>query len=256
MSDWIDCQSALGLSFSDELLLEQAFTHPSYLNENPDFALPCNERLEFLGDAVLDFIVAEKLFREFPKLPEGELTSIRASLVCRETLAEIAASLNLGDYLLLGQGEKVSGGRTRTSNLANVLEALIGAIYIDQGMVRAREFVLKRLESELSKIKAGKMTPNYKALLQEFVQGEKKSTPVYRLVGDTGPDHNKRFMAEVLIDGEIQGKGMGKSKKAAEVQAAKVAWRKVTGRECLPIHTAYLAMEIKKRRFSHHPPII
>ena len=201
--------------------------HSSYPNENPDFARPSNERLEFLGDAILNFIVAEKLYEEFPKIPEGELTEIRASLVCRDTLAELASSLKLGDCLLLGRGEEANGGRMKASNLANAMEALIGALYLDQGLARARRFILRQLKPELKKIKAGKKTPNYKALVQEFIQGQRRPTPVYRLVEATGPDHSKQFTAEILVEGEALGRGTGKSKKTAESQAARVAWEKL-----------------------------
>jgi len=233
MTNWDDCQRALGILFNNEALLKQAFTHSSYLNENPDFALPDNERLEFLGDAILDFIVAEGLYREFPELPEGALTTIRASLVCRQTLAEIASSLKLGDWLLLGEGEEASGGRVRQSNLANATEALIGAIYLDQGLVKVKEFVLRQLQPVAEKIKAGETIPNYKALIQELVQEEKKSTPVYHLVEATGPDHDKQFTVEILIQGEILGSGTGKNKKAAEMEAARSAWEKLRGKETL-----------------------
>jgi len=227
MTDWNDCQKDLGISFHQESLLEQAFVHLSYLNENPGFARPSNERLEFLGDAILNFIVTEKLYKEFPELPEGELTEIRASLVCRDTLAGLASSLKLGDWLLLGRGEEANGGRVKESNLANAMEALIGALYLDQGLAKARRFILRQLKLELEKIKAGKTTPNYKALVQEFIQGQKKPTPVYRLVEATGPDHSKQFTAEILVEGEALGRGTGKSKKAAESQAAKAAWEKL-----------------------------
>ena len=201
--------------------------HSSYLNENPDFTRSSNERLEFLGDAILDFIVAEKLYEEFPKLPEGKLTEIRASLVCRDTLAELASSLKLGDWLLFGQGEEANGGRTKASNLANAMEALVGALYLDQGLAKAKKFVLRQFKPELEKIKAGKTTPNYKTLVQEFVQGQNRPTPVYRLVEATGPDHSKQFIAEILVEGEALGRGTGKSKKAAESQAARAAWKKL-----------------------------
>jgi ribonuclease-3 len=227
MIDWKDCQKKLGLSFRRESLLEQAFVHLSYLNENPGFAQPSNERLEFLGDAILNFIVAEKLYEDFPKLPEGELTEIRASLVCRDILAELASSLKLGDWLLLGRGEEANGGRAKASNLANAMEALIGALYLDQGLARARKFVLRQLKSELEKIKAGQTTPNYKALVQELVQGQKRPTPVYRLVEATGPDHSKQFTAEILVEGKALGRGTGRSKKVAESQAARAAWEKL-----------------------------
>jgi ribonuclease-3 len=227
MVDWNDCRKHLGISFRRESLLEMAFMHPSYLNENPGFAGSSNERLEFLGDAILDFIVAEKLYKEFPELPEGNLTEIRASLVCRDTLAEIASSLKLGDWLLLGQGEEANGGRTRPSNLANAMEALIGALYLEQGLARARRFIFRHLKPRLDKIKAGKRTPNYKALVQELVQGQKRPTPVYRLVETAGPDHSKQFTVEILVEGEVVGNGTGKSKKAAENQAARAAWEKL-----------------------------
>lgn len=227
MVDWNDCQKNLGISFHQESLLEQAFVHSSYSNENPDFAWPSNERLEFLGDAILNFIVTEKLYEEFPKLPEGELTEIRASLVCRDTLAEQASSLKLGDWLLLGRGEEANRGRAKTSNLANALEALIGALYLDQGLAKSRRFILRQLKPELEKIKAGKTTSNYKALVQELIQGQKRPTPVYRLVEAIGPDHSKQFTAEILVDGEALGRGTGKSKKVAESQAARAAWEKL-----------------------------
>ena len=227
MVDWNDCQTHLGISFRQESLLELAFVHPSYLNENPGFAGSSNERLEFLGDAILNFIVAEKLYEEFPELPEGNLTEIRASLVCRDTLAEIAFSLKLGDWLLLGQGEEANGGRTRPSNLANAMEALVGVIYLEQGLARARRFIFRQLKPRLDKIKAGKRTPNYKALVQELVQGQKRPTPVYRLMETAGPDHSKQFTVEILVEGEVVGNGTGKSKKAAENQAARAAWEKL-----------------------------
>ncbi|PIX27531.1 MAG: ribonuclease III [Chloroflexi bacterium CG_4_8_14_3_um_filter_45_15] len=237
MQNWEDCEKSLGVSFANKSLLKQALTHSSYINENPDFVLLGNERLEFLGDAILDFIVAEKLYKEFPELPEGKLTAIRASLVCRDALTEVASSLGLGDYLLLGRGEEASKGRTKPSNLANAMEAVIGAIYLDQGLVKAKKFVLSRLRPRLRKIKAGKITLNYKALLQEFVQRKKTLTPVYRLVEITGPGHEKQFTAEVMVEGEVLGKGTGKNKKSAEMEAAHSAWEELWRKESLPTPT-------------------
>ena len=237
MQNWEDCEKSLGVSFANKSLLKQALTHSSYINENPDFVLLGNERLEFLGDAILDFIVAEKLYKEFPELPEGKLTAIRASLVCRDALTEVASSLGLGDYLLLGRGEEASKGRTKPSNLANAMEAVIGAIYLDQGLVKTRKFVLSRLRPRLRKIKAGKITLNYKALLQEFVQRKKTLTPVYRLVEITGPGHEKQFTAEVMVEGEVLGKGTGKNKKSAEMEAAHSAWEELWRKESLPTPT-------------------
>ena len=227
MTDWDNCQGVLGIRFNNEPLLKQAFVHRSYLNENPEFALPSNERLEFLGDAILNFVTAEQLYSESPELPEGELTTIRASLVCRQTLAEVASSLKLGDWLLLGQGEGTSGGKEKQSNLANAMEALTGAIYLDQGLPKAKEFILKQLKPLLERIKHGELSPNYKALLQELIQSEKHSPPTYRLIEAIGPDHDKQFTVEVLIEGKILGRGTGKNKKVAEMEAAKSAWEKL-----------------------------
>jgi ribonuclease-3 len=227
MVDWDYCQKKLGICFRRESLLEQAFVHSSYCNENPDLGYPSNERLEFLGDAVLNFVVTEKLYKEFPEASEGELTDIRASLVCRDTLAELASSLELGDWLLLGRGEELSGGRAKASNLANAMEALIGALYLDQGIGKARRFILRELKRDLEEVKTGKTVLNYKALVQEFIQGEGRPTPVYRLVEAVGPDHSKRFTAEILVDEEALGRGMGGSKKIAESQAARAAWEKL-----------------------------
>jgi len=227
MTDWEGCQRVLGVSFKNEALLEQAFVHRSYLNENPDFSLPSNERLEFLGDAVLDFVAAEKLYDEFPQLSEGELTPIRASLVRGQTLAKAAFSLQLGDWLFLGRGEELNGGRTKQGNLANTMEALIGAIYLDQGLPQARGFILRQLEPALNRIRQGEISPNYKALLQEFIQSEKHSPPTYHLIEATGPDHKREFTVSVAIEGEVLGQGSGKNRKAAEIQAAKSAWEKL-----------------------------
>lgn len=227
MNDWDACQKALGIFFNDQSLLKQAFVHRSYLNENPNSVLPSNERLEFLGDAILDFIVTDELYSEFPELPEGDLTTIRASLICRQTLAKVASSLKLGDWLLLGQGEETSGGRKRESNLANTSEALIGAIYLDQGLCQVKEFVLRQLKPFLDKTKHGDISPNYKALLQELIQSEKLLPPVYHVTEATGPDHDKQFAVEVLMEDNILGSGTGKSKKAAEMEAAHSAWEKL-----------------------------
>lgn len=227
MVDWHCCQKSLGVSFRQEPLLAQAFVHSSFCNENLDFSYPSNERLEFLGDAVLNLVVTRELYEEFPTLSEGELTQIRASLVCRSTLAQIASSLQLGDWLLLGRGEELSGGRSKESNLANAMEALIGALYLDQGLAKARSFVLKQLKPQLEKIRTGKTMPNYKALVQELIQGQGRPTPVYRLVQAIGPDHSKHFTAELLVDGVVLGTGTGRTKKIAEGQAARAAWEEM-----------------------------
>ncbi|MEA3442091.1 MAG: ribonuclease III [Chloroflexota bacterium] len=231
MQDWENCQKSLGVVFDNQSLLRQALTHSSYVNEHPDAPLPSNERLEFLGDAVLNFTVAEKLYKEFSDLPEGKLTAIRASLVCRDALVKVASSLKLGDYLLLGQGEEASGGRMKPSNLENAMEAVIGAIYLDQGLPKVKRFILNKLEPRLRKIKTKGIAPNYKALLQEFTQEKRKSTPVYQLLEATGPAHARRFTVAVTVEGEVLGEGTGKNKKTAETEAARSAWEKIEGKE-------------------------
>jgi len=227
MTDWNEVQDELGVSFRRQALLQEAFVHSSYSNESGESPLPSNERLEFLGDAVLNFVVTEKLHKEYPQLAEGELTELRASLVCRETLAELASSLKLGTWLLLGRGEEASGGRTKASNLANALEALIGALYLDQGLAKTRGFIIRQLRAELKRIRSGKVVPNYKALVQELVQAEKRPTPVYRLVKATGPGHLRQFTVELEVEGKALARGPGKSKKAAESQAARAAWEEL-----------------------------
>lgn len=189
MVDLDTLQSVLQVQFEDISLLKQALVHRSYLNENPDFELPSNERLEFLGDALVGLVVAEELYRQFPELPEGELTHLRSILVRKETLARLAVSLRLGDYLCLGKGEESSGGRQRESNLARVFEAVVGAILIDRGFVVARDFVLERLGEELERLKAVKPGVDYKSALQQFTQSRLQLTPVYRTVSEAGPEH-------------------------------------------------------------------
>jgi len=227
MVDLDHCQKALSVSFNNETLLMQALVHSSYLNENQDFRWPSNERLEFIGDAVLGLVVAERLYSEFPETNEGWLTTMRAYLVCQDTLAEVASSLKLGDWLLMGRGEDVTGGRSKQSNLANGLEALIGAIYLDQGLSRVKGFIFEQVEPFLKRIKSGKVSLNYKALLQEFAQKENMSIPVYRVVKVAGPEHDKRFTVEVVMGDEVIGVGTGKNKKAAEMEASQLAWAKV-----------------------------
>ncbi len=220
-------QSTLGITFRDPLLLQQALTHRSFLNENPDFPLPSNERLEFLGDALLGFIVAEKLHSDLPHLWEGALTVLRAALVCNETLARIASSFNLGDHLYLGRGEEMSGGRHRQSNLSSALEAVIGAIFVDQGLPVAKEFVLRLLNGMVVKIveeeSIEESVKDYKSRLQVLVQAEQQTTPVYRIVEEKGPAHDKLFTVEVMVGDVVLGRGSGKGKRAAEQNAAQAA---------------------------------
>jgi ribonuclease-3 len=225
--DWQAVQQAIGITFRDVSLLQQAFVHSSYTNENPAFYLPDNERLEFLGDALLSFIVTEKLYHELPHFGEGELTEIRISLIRQETLAQLASTLKLGDYLLLGKGEETTGGRERQTNLADVFEALVGAIFLDQGLDTARGFVLSKLQSQVDRIEVKGIGRNYKALLQEFTQAKFKQLPSYRVVEASGPDHNRNFTVEVALGDKVLGIGSGKSKRAAEMEAARSAWEKL-----------------------------
>ena len=209
-------------------MLQQAFAHSSYVNENAESDILDNERLEFLGDALLGFTIAEKLYQEFPQLTEGKLTEMRISLVRQETLAQLAAELRLGDYLQLGKGEESTGGRKRQTNLADAFEALTGAIYLDQGLATAQDFILERLDMQLARIKNEGIGQNYKALLQEFTQAKCKQLPTYRTIEASGPAHNKNFVIEVALGNEVLGTGWGKTKKAAEMEAAQAAWERLT----------------------------
>ncbi len=229
MSDLDALQAILGVNFKDESLLRQALVHRSYLNENTALHLASNERLEFLGDAVLGFVVANELYSRFPDFSEGELTKLRAALVRGETLNRIAASLQLGDYLYLGHGEEESGGRSRSRNLSCTLEAVIGAVFLDGGLDAVESFILKLLNSELDGVVEDKFAADYKSRLQQIIQSERKITPVYRTIEEVGPDHAKVFTVEVLAGDMILGRGSGRSKRAAEVDAARHALQGLVG---------------------------
>ena len=216
-------QQTLGISFNDPSLLEQALVHSSYINENPGFALASNERLEFLGDAVLGLVVAEKLYQDFPHSTEGEMTRLRAALVRRDTLARMARTIKLGDYLYLGKGEEASGGRRKPANLAGALEAMIAAIFLDQGSTTTREVILRLFNEELQKVASQGGGVDYKSQLQELIQAREQQTPAYQLVEAMGPDHDRRFTVEVRVGDTVLGKGSGKSKKLAETEAARAA---------------------------------
>lgn len=220
-ADLAELERRLGVSFEDRSLLEQALRHSSYLNENPGLG-QSNERLEFLGDAVLGLVVAERLFLDGPGASEGEMTRARAALVCEETLSGLADSLGLGEYLRLGKGETGSGGRHKSKNLARVLEAVIGALFIDRGLEASREFILGILGKEFSKLKTASL--DYKTRLQELVQSHKQPSPVYELVSEVGLPHARTFTVVVWVGERILGTGAGKSKKMAETEAAREAW--------------------------------
>ena len=228
MADLEEIQQVLGVSFNKISLLEQSLVHRSYLNENPDCSLSSNERLEFLGDAVLGLIVADNLYRDFPHLSEGDMTRLRAYLVRQETLADVATSLKLGQYLYLGHGEASGGGRDRPSNLACALEAIIGAVFIDQGLAKTRKLILHWLTPRLEKALQEKQGADYKSRLQEIVQASRHLTPIYRLVEVAGPDHARQFTAEVVVGKKVLGRGQGSSKQIAEMEAARVALSKIS----------------------------
>ncbi len=219
MADLATLQKTLGISFNDRSLLEQALIHSSYINENPGFALDSNERLEFFGDAILDFIVAEELYQRFPNLDEGGMTKLRSSVVCRDALARTARAIKLGDYLYLGRGEEASGGRRKPANLASALEAIIAAIFLDQGLASARDFVLGTTGQKLNK----RAEVDYKSRLQELLQARQQPKPTYKVVAVAGPDHDRTFTVEVRVGNNALGRGSGKSKKAAETEAARSA---------------------------------
>ena len=227
MADLSILQQTLGISWNDPSLLEQSLVHSSYINENPGFAPASNERLEFLGDAVLDLVIAEKLYQDFPQFNEGEMTRLRSILVRRDTLARIARALGLGNYLYLGKGEEASGGRHNPTNLAGSLEAVIAAIFLDQGLATARDLILRLFDKRLKRVVSQGIKPDYKSQLQEIIQS-RQQTVAYYLVEATGPAHDKRFTVEVKLDNTVLGRGSGKSKKEAEAEAARMALERLS----------------------------
>lgn len=223
MADLAALQQTLCIFFNDPSRLEQALVHSSYINENLGFVPASNERLEFLGDAVLGLVVAEKLYQDFSYSTEGEMTRLRADLVRRDTLARVARTIKLGDYLYLGKGEEASGGRRKPANLAGALEAMIAAIFLDQGLTTTREVILRLFNGELQKVASQGGGVDYKSQLQELIQDREQQTPAYQLVEAMGPDHDRRFTVEVRAGGTVLGRGSGKSKKMAETEAARAA---------------------------------
>ena len=217
MADLNEFQSKIGYTFKNRHLLEQALTHSSYANEKHMKKHSDNERLEFLGDAVLEIVSSEFLFINYPQKPEGELTKLRASIVCEPTLALCTKPLDLGKYLRLGKGEDHTGGRKRKSILSDALEAVIGAIYLDGGFTNAKEFVLRFIMTD---IENKQLFYDSKTILQEMVQSQGEEPLVYELLGEKGPDHNKTFEVRALIGTEEIGRGTGRTKKAAEAMAA------------------------------------
>ena len=214
-------EAKIGYTFRDRTLLENALTHSSYANEHRDKGLSSNERLEFLGDSILGLVVADHLYRTRKDLPEGDLTRIRAALVCEASLVEVAKVLDLGGYLRLGKGEAGGGGRNRPSILADAVEAMLAAVYLDGGIGQTRKLIHTLiLDQEQERIGAGR---DFKTALQELVQRESGQVLSYRVIGESGPDHCKTFEMEVLLNGKPIGAGQGRSKKEAEQAAAKAA---------------------------------
>lgn len=216
-----------GYKFENPAILRMALTHTSYANENREQGIQSNQRLEFLGDSVLSLIVSKYLYTKYPDLPEGELTRIRAGVVCEKALSECAQSIDLGRRLLLGKGEQQSGGRERASILSDAFESLIGAIYMDSGFDTARDWVLAHLKPMIGHTACGKGINDYKTALQEEVQKNPGSRIEYVIAEQTGPDHDRNYIIELYVDGKLFGKGKGKTKKEAEQSAAKEAVKRV-----------------------------
>lgn len=221
MRDFLQFEKKIGVKFKEKNLLKEALTHRSYINENPSWAVPHNERLEFLGDAVLELVVSEELFAMFPNYAEGPLTSFRAALVNYQMLAQVAKDIDLGDSLFLSKGEAKDKGRARDVILANALESLIGAIYTDQGYGASRKFVNKFVMPHLNEIKEKELYRDPKSSLQELVQEKLKLTPNYKVLKEFGPDHAKTFVVGLYLGDKLAATGQGPSKQEAEVEAAR-----------------------------------
>lgn len=219
-------EEKINIKFSNEKLLREALTHRSYLNENPNWSVPHNERLEYLGDAVLELIVTEYLFTTYPNYQEGELTSIRAALVNYQMMAKVARELSLDDFLFLSRGESKDSGKAREVILANAMESVIGAIYLDGGYDVAKDFINRVLIPHAEKIVSERLYRDPKSILQEIVQEKLKTTPVYRVLKEEGPDHQKEFIVGVFFGESMEGEGVGTSKQEAESNAARNALNK------------------------------
>jgi len=224
-------ENIINHKFNKLSIINEALTHSSYANESRSKYTHNNERLEFLGDSVLSIIVSDYIYLKYNNLPEGELTKLRANVVCEPSLAYQARQINLGKYLLLGKGEEVTGGRDRVSILADAFEAVIGALYLDGGMDIARNFVLNMLSRSIELASTGSLFRDYKTDLQELLQSKYDDKISYRVVDETGPDHNKTFEVEVILGDRVLGAGQGKSKKESEQMAAKKALEKVNAKD-------------------------
>lgn len=227
MKETEEFEENVGIVFDDKSLLLRALTHRSYLNEHPGFGFEDNERLEFLGDAVLDFVTGEYLYHRFPEMAEGPLTSLRSALVRRETLARFARQIHLDRYLLLGHGEAASGGRRRPATLCATFEAVVGALYLDQGVDAVKRFVEPIISPEVARTTRDHLDKDAKSQLQEMAQGRLRCTPRYKTVDESGPDHAKTFTIEVIICGQVYGQGTGRSKQQAAQAAAEDALKRL-----------------------------
>lgn len=219
----LELEQKLGYTFSKLYLLDRALTHSSYANQEGLSYVEHNERLEFLGDSVLSIVISEHIFKKYKTKPEGKLTRIRAGIVCESSLYECAKGIDLGKYMLIGKGEEMTGGRTRVSILADAFEAVIAAIYIDGGLDKVRDFVIRSLSKSIKGAVKDRLMNDYKTELQEIVQREQGSIIEYKVTGEDGPDHDKVFYVAVDVNGRTVGNGHGKSKKEAEQEAAKSA---------------------------------
>lgn len=220
-------QQALGHRFGDPRLLGRALTHPSYVNEHPRDRAGDNQRLEFLGDAVLDFVAGAWVYHRYPDFDEGPMTRLRAALVRTETLAQMAREIGIGEALRLGHGEEEAGGRERDAILCDAFEAVVGALYVDGGLAAVRSFVEPLVGPVAQAVLRAETDWDYKSRLQEWSQAEMGVTPHYRIVSEKGPDHAKTFVAEVLLKRKVAGRGTGRSKQAAEQAAAEEAWQAI-----------------------------
>ncbi len=222
-----EVEEVLNIHFSNKFLLERALTHKSFPNENKELNMKDNERLEFLGDSVLSLTVSTYIFKKFPDYPEGKLAKMRSVIVSEPILAKIAREINIGKYMLLGNGEELTGGRDRESIMADAMEAIFGAIYMDRGFEIAAEFILSILVNVIDAVENGKYIKDYKTMLQELIQKDNLQRPEYKVIDEKGPDHNKTFTINVNFNGKRLGKGKGSSKKEAEQKAAKEALKKL-----------------------------
>jgi len=223
MKDFSLLEKKLKLSFRNKDLLTQAFVHRSYLNENPDFGIPHNERMEFLGDAVLEHVVTEYLYRKYPEKSEGDLTSWRAALVNAKMLSNVAQEIGFNDFLLLSQGETKENGKARQYILANTFEAFVGSLYLDQGLESCEEFIRENLIRELPRVLEQDLFKDSKSRFQEEAQEKTGITPAYKVLNERGPDHEKEFEVGVFLNEDLVAKGKGSSKQEAEEESAREA---------------------------------